>query len=611
MRFGSSNDLKAKREAIGKIRRAQIITTFGPGAIVEMPEYTVIMGATDYWKPESPSFHEPNLQKLLHVSNFKMPYTSDSQSPKGNPDVPALRFPRVHFCPKCGKLDNYTGFGDPKQKKCIKCNAELVPSRFVVSCVNGHLEDFPFEWWVHFGNLSSCKSPDNHHKTRIEFKNNTGGLASIVISCDECGKTRSMEGCMNSRALQGYKCFGKRPWIGFGKEYNDPEDCEATMRALQRGASNVYFGLLQSALTIPPYSTKLQTRINENWDKIEMAFSGGMDDETFKQFINIFFPDLVGSGQYSVDTILATIKKAKGIGEDETKPFTEQLMYEDEYRALCDGYHSEDDEEQFHAEITSVSDSLIDYIDEVVLVKRLREVQALKGFRRITPTQPKDDDNEFLGVSNNEFTPLWNKNQGWLPAIEMRGEGIFIRLKDDALNEWEKKISDRYSNMKKRLGTLSIGKGMFSSRYVLLHTLSHLLIRQLTIDCGYQEAALKERIYSTYNNSDVNMAGILIYTSASDSDGSLGGLVRQGEEDLFETTLRNALQEASWCSSDPLCIESEAQGFNSLNYSACHACSLLPETSCEARNCLLDRVSVVGKPDNRLLGFFGSFFEEE
>jgi hypothetical protein len=186
----------------------------------------------------------------------------------------------------------------------------------------------------------------------------------------------------------------------------------------------------------------------------------------------------------------------------------------------------------------------------------------------------------------------------------MRGEGIFIVLNEERLKELEKNNYSRYEEMVKRLGNMNIGKGMFSARYVLLHSLSHLLIRQLTIDCGYQEAALKERIYSTYPDGEMEMAGILIYTSSSDSDGSLGGLVRQGESDLLESTIRNALQEASWCSSDPLCIESEAQGFNSLNYAACHACMLLPETSCEARNCLLDRASVVGKPSELGIGYF-------
>lgn len=612
MRFGNSNDSKAKRTSIGKIRRAQLITTFGPGSIVEMPEYTVIMGATDYWDKKSPSFHEPRLQNLTGVDTFKMPYTTESQNPKGDPNIQAFRFPRIHFCPTCGKLDDYSAFGDPKQRTCIKCKSELVPSRFVVACVNGHLEDFPFEWWVHNGNISDCKAPDNHHKMRIEFKNNTGGLASIVISCSECDKKRSMEGCMNARALQGYKCFGKRPWIGFRKETYDSEECKATMRAMQRGASNLYFGIHDSALTIPPWSSKLQQVILSKWEDLKIAFDNSMDENTFKQMIPVLFADLFKEGIYTVDAIYSEIMSIKKYGESDDKSCSEQVIYEDEYQALCEGYKG-DEEEEFHAEITSVDESLSDYIDEVVLVKRLREVMALKGFRRITPSAPLEDDNEFLGVSNNEFSPLWHKQLNWLPAIEMRGEGIFIRLNSERLQAWENLIGDRYLDMKKRMGTQKIGKGTdkFSSRYVLLHTLSHLLIRQLTIDCGYQEAALKERIYSTYPDSDLEMAGILIYTSASDSDGSLGGLVRQGEKDLFETALKNALQEASWCSSDPLCFESEAQGYNSLNYSACHACTLLPETSCESRNCLLDRVAVVGKPNKRSLGYFGEAFEEE
>ena len=178
------------------------------------------------------------------------------------------------------------------------------------------------------------------------------------------------------------------------------------------------------------------------------------------------------------------------------------------------------------------------------------------------------------------------------------------------LEEWEENNAARYEEMYCRLGDDNIGKGMMSARYVVLHTFAHLLIRQLTLDCGYSGAALKERIYSTYPGSEKKMAGILIYTSSSDSDGSLGGLVRQGDAELLESTIRNMLQEASWCSSDPLCSDSTAQGYNSLNYAACHACTLLPETSCEARNCLLDRVSIVGKYDNRELGFLGELLEE-
>ena len=602
MHFGKKKDSRAKKNPIGKLRKAQLITTFGTGAISEMPEYTVIMGATDYWDKNSPRKNEPSLQRLLGMKYFKEPYATESQSPLGNGDVPALRFPKMHFCPKCGRLDDYKSFGDPKNKKCISCNSDLVPSRFVTACINGHLEDFPFEWWVHFGNPGGCNEPENHHKLSIEFKNNTGGLASIVIKCKACGKNRSMEGCMSQNALKGYHCRGRRPWIGFGRETNDPEPCNAPMRTLQRGASNVYFSVTQSALTIPPWSSKIQNYINDKWGDIQNGLEQGIDDTYLRFFVEkMIFKDIIDEGKYTTDDFIKEINKRRGFETEDGENFTEHMMYEDEYKALCAGYVSDDEEEpeQFQAEIAEISPFLTDYFDEVVLVKRLREVLALRGFRRVTPNPPENDE-----TCINEFTPVWNKPQCWLPAIEMRGEGIFLVLNEERLKEWETENEDRYEEMGMRLGKLNIGKGMFSARYVLLHTLSHLLIRQLTIDCGYQEAALKERIYSTYPDSTLDMAGILIYTSASDSDGSLGGLVRQGDSDLLESTIRNMLQEASWCSSDPLCIESKSQGFNALNYAACHACTLLPETSCEARNCLLDRAAVVGKPGQSGIGYF-------
>ena len=601
MKLGPKKGNKGKKNPIGKLRRTQLITTFGTGAISEMPEYTIIMGATDYWDPKSPPINEPNLQRLLGMKYFKEPYATESNSSRGNPDVPAFRFPRMHFCPKCGRLDDYKSFGDSKNKKCISCNRELVPSRFVTACINGHLEDFPFEWWVHFGNPRGCSDNENHHKLLIEFKSNTGGLASIVIKCKACGLTRSMEGCMSQNALKGYRCRGRRPWIGFISETNDPEPCKAPMRALQRGASNAYFSITQSALTIPPWSKKIQACLNDEWERLQNAFDQGVDENNLRVLVSILFKSIIDEGKYSVDDLITEINRRRGVETEDGDPFTEHKMFEDEYKALCAGYEPDDEEEpeEFQAEITEIAPFLDEYIDEVVLVKRLREVMALRGFRRLTPTRPEGDEN-----CNNDFTPVWNKAQSWLPAIEMRGEGIFIVLNEERLKEWEKNNYSRYEEMGKRLGNMNIGKGMFSARYVLLHSLSHLLIRQLTIDCGYQEAALKERIYSTYPDGEMEMAGILIYTSSSDSDGSLGGLVRQGESDLLESTIRNALQEASWCSSDPLCIESEAQGFNSLNYAACHACMLLPETSCEARNCLLDRASVVGKPSELGIGYF-------
>lgn len=618
MKLGAKNS-KSKRDAIGKLRKTQLITTFAPGAIADMPDYSVIMAATDYWSGYSPVIHEPNLERLLGVSKFKEPYATDSDNPKGNPDIPAFRFPRTHFCPSCGSLKDYKLFGDPKHKKCTCPKGKsLVPSRFVCSCINGHLEDFPYKWWVHYGNTSECPDSDKWDQIEIQFKNTTGGLSSINVKCKSCGKERTMEGCMSKDALRGYKCKGKRPWIGMSSDADDVEPCNAPMRTLQRGASNVYFSVNQSALTIPPYSQKIQSDLSDRWEEVKPLFDNKMDDINLRVVFGSFFAMSLSEGKYTVDDYLKAAKERYAeenpdTETDDESPYTEKMLYEDEYEALCAGYAQDEDEtepEQFIAVETDVPDVLDGYVESVMLVKRLREVLAIKGFRRITPEKPHPDDERASGMNGNEYQPVWNKPHDWLPAIEMRGEGLFIKFDEERLQEWEEQNSSYYELMKERLGEMNIGKGMMSARYVVLHTFAHLLIRQLTLDCGYSGAALKERIYSTYPDSDKTMAGILIYTSSSDSDGSLGGLVRQGEPELLESTIRNMLQEASWCSSDPLCSDSKAQGFNSLNYAACHACTLLPETSCEARNCLLDRVAIVGKYDDRSRGYFGELMED-
>lgn len=230
----------------------------------------------------------------------------------------------------------------------------------------------------------------------------------------------------------------------------------------------------------------------------------------------------------------------------------------------------------------------------------------LRGFRRIYPEYPesKEDANEdFKGWNGKPYISLSEKTLSWLPAIQMLGEGIFLKLNEDSLNEWEKKTEMRYRPLLDKADALINCKDKASIRYILLHTLSHLLIRQLSLDCGYSGAALKERIYSTVNSSGLPMAGILLYTSSTDSDGSLGGLVRMGRPENFEEIIRKMLQEASWCSSDPICIDSLGQGYGGLNYAACHACTLLPETSCELRNCLLDRAAVIGTLAHRELGY--------
>lgn len=599
-----------KKKVVGKLRMTQLVTTFGSGSIVDMPDYSVIIAATDYWNNKSPVLHEPNLEKLLNVSYFREPYVSDNSSDKMQPDIPAFRFPLMHFCPSCGRLMPYWGFGDDSGHVCQKCKKNIVPSRFVAACVNGHLEDFPYKWWVHYGNLASCPAYEKDDKLKISFSDETGGLDSIIITCTACGKSRSMAGSLSRDALKGYHCKGKRPWIGLKKEHNDPKPCSAKLRGLQRGASNVYFSQTVSALTIPPWSNKINQKLDEDWDNIREYLQSNPDEKSLKATMKMHFGDFLDENSlYTVNDIVREISRRQQ-DEQVDSDYTQQKLYEDEYKVFGLRNYEQPDDVQFRIESTEVPETLSEYLEDIILVKRLREVLALKGFRRITPEKPETSDEIFQGYDLPEnFVPLSEKPLNWYPGIEMLGEGIFIKLNEEKLSAWEQANKDYYSMMEERLQHSNVSCENFSARYVLLHTLSHLLIRQLSIECGYSGAAIKERIYSTYPDSTQQMAGILLYTSSSDADGSLGGLVRNGLPETFESVFQNMLEAASWCSSDPICIESTAQGYDSLNYAACHACTLLPETSCEKRNCLLDRGAVVGSIFDRSRGFFGKLFD--
>lgn len=571
---------REKKVCVGRLRRAQLVTTFGPGALNDMPDCSIILAGAEHWNERSPRLHERNLQRLLGVKYFCEPYVSESLENVIGDDVPAFRFPYYHFCPKCGRLKPFWQFGIERNHFCDEGHARcgIVPSRFMVACVNGHLEDFPYDWWVHYGG----RCAGGRENLRVEFNDESGGLDHIIIKCASCGKTRSMAGCMSFDAMKNYRCKGKRPWLGLKKA--DEKRCEASMRTIQRGASNVYFPMTASALTIPPWSSKLHQAIAANYDHLEPFLDR---PHKLPKAIDLFLESL--KEIYSVDEIMSELMNFNAGGAK----YTRQDLLEDEYKVFCWGDYDQKNDVQFKLERSAVPNFLRGLIDDVVLVKRLREVLALRGFRRLIPDAPDADDQRFHGYNiDGDCVPLSAEKLDWLPAIEMLGEGIFVRLNESRVLEWEEKNRERYSEMRRHLEDSTLECDNFSARYVLLHTLAHLLIRQISLTCGYASAALKERLYSTYPQSEP-MAGVLIYTSSSDSDGSLGGLVQNGRTAMLGTLVRGLLSEASWCSADPICIQSKAQGYNSLNYAACHACALLPETSCEMRNCLLDRAAIL------------------
>lgn len=251
-------------------------------------------------------------------------------------------------------------------------------------------------------------------------------------------------------------------------------------------------------------------------------------------------------------------------------------------------------------------------LEHVILAERLREVQAMVGFTRLDAVGELTDPEHAIQI---EPAPISRRSPTWVPASEVRGEGIFIQFKEELVHRWEldSEVRTRESHFweahrkwRAMRGIDEPSSGFPGMRYVLLHTFSHALMRQLALESGYSGASLKERIYSrTPNMKGGPMAGILIYTAASDSEGTLGGLVNLGEPETITRHIHQALQSATICASDPVCAERDPsmQG-RTLHAAACHACLFASETACERGNKYLDRSTLVRTIEHNALAFF-------
>lgn len=234
------------------------------------------------------------------------------------------------------------------------------------------------------------------------------------------------------------------------------------------------------------------------------------------------------------------------------------------------------------------------FLRSISLVNKLRETRVLTGFRRLSPQAAQ----ARLSASQTK----------WLPAVKNEGEGLMFCFDTGELKRWANRdaVTARVDKIRENIVYSSGECGNINPIYVLIHTFAHCLISALSNDSGYSAASIRERIYCPKYCDDnaPDMAGVLIYTASGDSEGSLGGLVRQGKAGRIEEIIRRALHDAEWCSADPVCIQSNGQGIDGANLAACHNCALLPETSCENRNMLLDRGLVVGTLDDKMVGFF-------
>lgn len=604
------------------IRRGQLITPFGVGSLVDFRgDESLMTAGLDEWpfaKDECPRdwlVQEERLQARLDVTHFRLP--PDYREPgRGiqhpNQYLPFVRFPRWHYCPRRGAMEQLPLFGSRSKCPCrpgLDCESLpewkrplLIPSRFIAVCPKGHIEDFPFMEWIHREG-----DWDQTHKLRLLPGRSSASLSGIKVQCS-CGKAETMTGTFNFDAETGgalhrigYDCSGGTPWLGGGGKRGQ---CGEYLRVVQRGASNVYFPLTVSSIYLPLWGEDASRMINKilDYPQVWTTLTAGLDDGRHIQAVRCeTVADLYHVDPKELREVAQ--RKLDGMVGPGTVIRSEEEFRRQEYEALRKGKGG--DTTDLMVEVCDAAQygpSLAEFLNNICLVKKLRETRVLVGFSRLLPVED---------FSSTKLLPLSeNADLSWLPATVVYGEGIFFEFNLRKLHVWTEnpEVKARVLSLKEEYNCRRLERGLekveITAKYVLLHTFAHALIGQLSFDCGYGSASLRERIYCESDEPDRPMQGVLIYTASGDSEGTLGGLVRQGEPDHMRVVIERAIHHARWCSSDPVCIESVGQGSDNANLAACHGCILLPETSCETGNRLLDRGLIVGTASDPDIGFF-------
>lgn len=581
-----------------QLRSSQVVTTFGPGAMVDLPDASVMIAGLDYWNYDRnrlPIIEEPRLveklRRALDVTNLslRLPPAASDDFASFRPDVTAWRFPEWFIVQHEPQITSSRGF---RRRRLVHLNSldgnayrdenrkrqNVVPVRFVRACRRGHAGDIDWKAFVH-GSQVACP-----RDLWFEERGTTGDLAEIWVTCD-CGAERAMSQAARLELRALGSCNGSRPWLGPGNR----EACGEPNRLLIRSASNAYFPQLMSVISIPDTRSPVDEVVRSLWDDFLS------DVQNLEDLLKCRKKPTVALRLEGMDdaTVFASIGRVRSGGAGTDRPVKEV-----EFEALSeagDELGSDVPDGDFYAR--SLPKALWDapwmqVIDRIVLVHRLREVIAQVGFTRFEAAGPDIQGELALDVQR---APL-GLDTSWLPAVENRGEGMFLQINSQVIADWLQRpaVSTRGRQLEAGFNQWR-DDHRASSRvfpglpYYLLHSLSHLILTAISLECGYPASSLRERIYVVPGNR----YGILIYTGSSDAEGTLGGLVMAGRD--IRRHIRRALEMAALCSNDPVCAHhSPAQHDQQpLLGSACHGCLLIAETSCEQRNDFLDRALVV------------------
>jgi len=594
-----------------ELRQGALIRGQGVGSMIVLRDgLSVIIPGLDAWYidrqarkqkiPADVMLIDKNLSEALGVSHFVQPPAVGISEEKDSDGLPVTVFPRWVTCSNCSRLDRL-GPSDTRRTNCSECEAngkkfaKRIQVNFVVACPDGHLDEFPWVEFVHRSHsLNGCGSP------RLELKSRgTGDLRGQVLKCLNCNVTRTMVGVSDSddettfltRALDKngipFKCSGAAPWLRLATA-----SCSQSIRMVLRNASNVYYSQEHSSILLPSVAVG-------DAELIELIRGSNKDGE---------FQGKLAKYQFDYNRLAKYV-----IGDDDAFSHLNEDALAQAFRAVYPNPKLTDvDEEKVpvinrnpeaealakpveHPDlIVRASGYKSGFIPKIHLVNEvplMKKTSASVGFSRIIPNL----------IPTAEARSLFRRvphgpDTNWFPAVRNVGEGIYLSLDMTALKTWESqsgvvsRVAKIDANLLKNNRIPSHGES--SPRFVLLHTLSHLLIQELVVACGYTAASLSERVFSTKDH-----AGVLVYTASSSADGTMGGLVAMAQPDSFKKIFETMLERARWCSNDPICMDlgKSGQGNSGGNLAACQSCALLPETSCDHFNQALDRATLVGE----------------
>jgi hypothetical protein len=601
---------------VGAVRPSHLMFTAGIGSLVDLPNFSVLVKGLDSWSYSGITDYdidEPRLRAAVNRSLQRYgrgqiqqlraaPWLEGGDSdPTGwatqGVGVPVTPFPQWLRCTACNVLaavdSGEFAFVNsnprtPHEAKfvhdCKRGKPLAVAARFTLVCAAGHLDEFPYTAYVHQG--QAC---DTTPRPKLRMKDHGGNqAANVTIECVACGEKRNIREAMGERGRRNLpRCRGRHPHLGTYETGGCPQD-PVLMVA---GASNQWFPLTLSALALPQgQGGDIDRLLDDHWPDLQLIDDRGQFDFMARM------PKFGFLKAFDADAVVAAIgaRKLGANGPVPSAPDIQADLLGPEWDALSGPVPIPSDD--FALRYVPVPAPIGELISDLRQVERLREARALIGFTRLDAPDPESPEVAFR-------VDLSRSTQPWVPASEVRGEGIFLRVRDDLMAAWVARMENspqmeahRESYGRFRTNRRSDRKtsdfdrfhGWPGARYIALHTLSHLLIRTIALECGYSSASLGERIYA--GDEQNPRTGILIYTAVPDSEGTLGGLVSLAEGEDFDRILRRALADAGHCSADPLCSERlPHKPADYLHGAACHVCLFVSETTCERANRFLDR----------------------